>query len=85
FLAPAAAIAIGNSDPEAGLSFVPAPLAWVLAVAALAAAVALVGFAPTLDARIDRWLLSPSPTAALQYEVSALADAREGAVTSAQT
>ncbi|PRC48736.1 sensor histidine kinase, partial [Mycobacterium sp. ITM-2017-0098] len=42
FLAPAAAIAIGNSDPEAGLSFVPAPLAWVLAVAALAAAVALV-------------------------------------------
>jgi signal transduction histidine kinase len=85
FMAPAAAIAIGNSDPDAGLSFVPAPLAWVLSLAALAAAVAVVVFAPVLDARIDRWLLSPSPTAALQYEVSALADAREGAVTSAQT
>lgn len=85
FMAPAAAIAIGNSDTEAGLSFVPTPVAWLLAVAALAAAVALVVFAPTLDATIDRWLLSPSPTAALQYQVSALADAREGAVTSAQT
>ena len=30
---------------------------------------------------IDRWLLPPSPTAALQHEVSALADARQGAVT----
>lgn len=85
FLAPAVAIAVGNSDPDAGLSFVPTPLAWVLAVAALAGAVALVVFAPTLDATIDRWLLPPSPTAALQYEVSALSDAREGAVTSAQT
>jgi signal transduction histidine kinase len=85
FLAPAAAIAIGNSDPEAGLSFLPTPLAWVLALVAVAAAVALVVFAPALDARIDRWLLPPSPTAALEYEVSALADAREGAVTSAQT
>lgn len=85
FLAPAAAIAIGNSDPDAGLFFVPAPLAWLLALVALAAAVTVVVFAPLLDARIDRWLLSPSPTAALQYEVSALADAREGAVTSAQT
>ena len=85
FLAPAAAIAIGNSDPEAGLSFVPTPVAWLLAAAALAAAVALVVFAPAVDATIDRWLLPPSPTAALQHEVSALADAREGAVTSAQT
>ena len=34
---------------------------------------------------IDRWLLSPSPTAALQHEVSALSDARQGAVSSAQT
>ena len=85
FLAPAAAVAIGNSDPEAGLSFVPTPVAWLLALVALAAAVALVVFAPAVDARIDRWLLPPSPTAALQYEVSALADARVGAVTSAQT
>lgn len=85
FLAPAAAIAIGHSDPEAGLSFIPTPLAFVLAVVAVAAAVALVVFAPILDATIDRWLLPPSPTAALQHEVSALADAREGAVTSAQT
>lgn len=85
FLAPAAAIAIGHSDPEAGLSFIPTPLAFVLAVVAVAAAVALVIFAPAVDAAIDRWLLPPSPTAALQHEVSALADAREGAVTSAQT
>lgn len=85
FIAPAAAIVIGNSDPDAGLSFIPAPLSWLLALVALAAAVALVVFAPILDMSIDRWLLSPSPTAALQYEVSALADAREGAVTSAQT
>ena len=49
------------------------------------AAVAIVVFAPALDAEIDRWLLSPSPTAALQHEVSALADARLGAVSSAQT
>jgi signal transduction histidine kinase len=85
FLAPAAAIAIGNSDPEAGLSFIPTPVAWILALVALAVAVALVVFAPALDARIDAWLLPPSPTAALQHEVSALADARVGAVTSAQT
>ncbi|MDG4666313.1 histidine kinase [Mycobacterium sp. 236(2023)] len=85
FLAPAAAIAIGHSDPEAGLSFLPTPLAFVLAVVAVAAAVALVIFAPVLDATIDRWLLPASPTAALQHEVSVLADAREGAVTSAQT
>ncbi len=85
FLAPAAAIAIGRSDPEAGLSFLPTPVAFVLAVVAVAAAVALVIFAPALDATIDRWLLPPSPTALLQHEVSALADARQGAVTSAQT
>ncbi len=52
---------------------------------AVAAAVAILIFAPALDAAIDRWLLSPSPTAALQYQVSALADARQGAVSSAQT
>jgi signal transduction histidine kinase len=51
----------------------------------LAAAIAIVVFAPILDAKIDRWLLSPSPIAMLQYEVNALADARLGAVTSAQT
>lgn len=85
FLAPAAAIVIGNSDAEAGLSFLPTPVAWLLAAVALAAAAALLVFAPTLDAIIDRWLLSPSPTAELQYQVSALADARQGAVTSAQT
>ncbi|MBX7433590.1 sensor histidine kinase [Mycobacterium sp. Y57] len=84
FLAPAAAIAIGHSDADAGLSFVPTPVAWLLALVALVAAVALVVFAPALDARIDRWLLSPSSTAQLKYEVSALADARQGAVTSAQ-
>lgn len=85
FLAPAAAIAIGNSDADAGLSFLPTPVAWLLAVVALIAAVALLIFAPALDATIDRWLLCPSPTAELQYQVSALADARQGAVTSAQT
>lgn len=85
FLAPGVAIAVGHSDPEAGLTFLPIPVAWLLAVVALAAAVALVVFAPTLDALIDRWLLPPSPTAALQHRVSALADARQGAVTSAQT
>ena len=85
FLAPAAAIAIGNSDADAGLSFVPTPVALLLAVVAVAAAAALLVFAPALDATIDRWLLSPSPTAELQYQVSALADARQGAVTSAQT
>ena len=85
FLAPAAAIVISNSDAEAGLSFLPVPLTLLLAVVALGAAAVLVTFAPALDATIDRWLLSPSPTAALQHQVSALADAREGAVTSAQT
>ena len=85
FLAPAAAIAIGHSDADSGLSFVPTPVALLLAVVAVAAAAALLVFAPALDATIDRWLLSPSPTAELQYQVSALADARQGAVTSAQT
>jgi signal transduction histidine kinase len=85
FLAPAAAIAVGRSDGNAGLSFLPPPLAWLLAVIALAAAAAIVVFAPAVDARIDRWLLPPSPTAMLQREVSALADARQGAVTSAHT
>jgi signal transduction histidine kinase len=51
----------------------------------LAAGIAIVVFAPALDARIDRWLLPPSPTAALQHQVSALSDARLGAVSSAQT
>jgi signal transduction histidine kinase len=85
FLGPAAAIAIKQSDDDAGLSFLSPPLAWLLAVLALAAAVGILIFAPALDATIDRWLLSPSPTAALQYQVSALADARQGAVSSAQT
>jgi signal transduction histidine kinase len=85
FLAPPVAIAIGNSDADAGLSFLPVPLAWLLAVVSLAASAAVLVYAPALDIAIDRWLLSPSPTAQLQYQVSALADARQGAVTSAQT
>lgn len=85
FLGPAAAIAISRSDGEAGLSFISPPLAWLLAVVALAATAAILVFAPAVDALIDRWLLSPSATAALQYEVSALSDARQGAVSSAQT
>ncbi len=85
FAAPAVATAISGSDAEAGLSFISPPLAWILAAVAVAAAIAIVLFAPALDARIDRWLLPPSSTAALQYEVSALADARQGAVSSAQS
>jgi signal transduction histidine kinase len=84
-LGPAAAIAIRQSDDDAGLSFISPPLAWVLAAIAIAAAAAILVFAPVVDASIDRWLLPPSPTAALQHQVSALADAREGAVSSAQT
>ncbi|KKW62511.1 histidine kinase [Mycolicibacterium elephantis] len=85
FVGPAGAIAIGQSDDDAGVPFLSVPLAWVLAVIAAAAAAAILIFAPALDASIDRWLLSPSSTAALQHQVSALADARAGAVSSAQT
>jgi signal transduction histidine kinase len=85
FLGPAAAIAIRQSDDDAGLSFLSPPLAWLLALVAVVAAVAILVLAPALDAAIDRWLLSPSSTAALEYQVSALADARQGAVSSAQT
>jgi len=85
FLGPAAAIAIRHSDDDAGLSSMSPPLAWLLAFLAVGAAAAILVFAPAVDAVIDRWLLSPSPTAALQYQVSALADARQGAVSSAQT
>ncbi|MCG5430710.1 sensor histidine kinase [Mycobacterium sp. MYCO198283] len=84
FLAPPAAIAVSRSDQAAGLRFLPTPLAVLLAVVALAAAIAILVIAPALDAVIDRWLLSPSRTAALESEVTALADARAGAVTSAQ-
>jgi signal transduction histidine kinase len=85
FLGPAAAIAIRQSDDDVGLSFISPALAWLLAVVAVAAAAAILVFAPAVDATIDRWLLSPSSTAALQHQVSALADARQGAVSSAQT
>jgi signal transduction histidine kinase len=85
FLGPAAAIAIRQSDDDAGLSFLSPPLAWMLAFVAVVAAGAILIVAPAVDAAIDRWLLSPSPTAALEYQVSALADARQGAVSSAQT
>jgi signal transduction histidine kinase len=85
FLGPAASIAIRQSDDDAGLPFVSPPLAWLLAAVAVASAIAILVFAPALDAAIDRWLLSPSSTAALQHQVSALADARQGAVSSAQT
>ncbi|MCV7241147.1 sensor histidine kinase [Mycolicibacterium celeriflavum] len=83
-LTPAAAIAASRSD-DASLSFISPALAWPLAVVALAAAAAIVVFAPVLDAKIDHWLLSPSPAAVLQHEVDALADARLGAVSSAHT
>jgi signal transduction histidine kinase len=85
FVGPAVATAINRSDAEAGLWFVSPPLAWLLALVAVAAAVAIVIFAPAIDASIDRWLLPPSATAALQDEVSALSHARRGAVSSAQT
>lgn len=85
FLGPAAAVAIRHSDNDAGLIFVSPPIAWLLAIVAVLAAVAILILAPAVDASIDRWLLSPSPTAALEYQVSALADARQGAVSSAQT
>jgi signal transduction histidine kinase len=84
-LAPAAAIAVSRSDADAGVSFISPALAWPLSFVALAVAVAIVVFAPILDAEIDRRLLSPSPTAVLQHEVNTLSDARLGAVTSAQT
>ncbi|WP_164478758.1 sensor histidine kinase [Mycolicibacterium stellerae] len=85
FIGPAAAIAIRQSDDDAGLSFLSPPVAFVLAFIALLAAVAILVLAPVLDAAIDRWLLSPSPTAALKYQVNVLSDARKGAVSSAQT
>ena len=85
FLGPAAAVAIRHSDKNAGLVFLSPPIAWLLAIIAVIAAVATLILAPAVDAAIDRWLLSPSPTAALEYQVSALADARQGAVSSAQT
>lgn len=85
FLGPAGAIAVRNSDDNAGLTFLPPALAVVLAVIAVAAAAAILFFAPAVDARIDRWLLPPSSTEALQHQVSALSDARAGAVSSAQT
>ena len=85
FLGPAAAVAIRQSDADTGLTFMSPLLAWLLAAVAVAAAVAILIFGPILDAAIDRWLLSPSPTTALQRQVSALADARMGAVSSAQT
>nr|MDT0523075.1 sensor domain-containing protein [Streptomyces sp. DSM 41633] len=85
FLGPAAAVAIRHSDNAAGLIFLSLPIAVLLAVIAVIAAAAILILAPAVDAAIDRWLLSPSPTAALEYQVSALADARQGAVSSAQT
>lgn len=84
FLGPAAAMAIGNSDADAGLTFLPTPLALLAAVVAAAVAIVILAVTPALDALIDRWLLSPSPTAALRHQVDALADARQGAVSSAQ-
>ncbi|OBB75482.1 histidine kinase [Mycobacterium sp. 852014-52144_SCH5372336] len=83
-LAPAAAIAVSRGD-DAQLSFIPAGLAWPLGAVALIAAAATLVFAPLLDAKIDHWLLAPSPATMLQHEVNALADARLGAVSSAQT
>ncbi|MDT5148625.1 MAG: hypothetical protein QOI01_358 [Mycobacterium sp.] len=84
-LCPIAAISVSRSDAEVGVRFISPPLACALAVVALVVAVGIAVFAPAIDASIDRWLLSPSATAALQHEVSALSDARQGAVSSAQT
>lgn len=85
FIGPAAALAINRSDADAGL-WSPSPvLAWLVAVIAAAGAVAILVFAPMVDAVIDRRLLPPSPTAALKYQVTALNDARVGAMSSAQT
>ncbi|WP_029108185.1 sensor histidine kinase [Mycobacterium sp. URHD0025] len=85
FLGPAAAVAIRQSDDDAGLMFVSPPIAWLLAIVAVIAAAAILIFAPAVDVAIDRWLLPPSSTAALEHQVNALADARQGAVSSAQT
>lgn len=85
FLAPAGAISLTRSGDEAGVILIPPMLAWPLAVIAFVAAVAIVVFAPALDAKIDSWLLPPSPTAVLKHEMNVLADARLGALTSAQT
>ncbi|MEZ0051819.1 signal transduction histidine kinase [Mycobacterium sp. MAA66] len=84
-LGPATATAISNSDAAAGLSFISPALAWLIAVIALVGAAAILAFGPKVDAAIDRWLLLASPTEALQREVSVLAQARQGAVSSAQT
>lgn len=84
FLGPAAATAIRHSDDDAGLTFLPAPLAWLASMVAIVVATAIMVFTPALDAVMDRWLLSPSPTAALRHQVDALADARQGAVSSAE-
>ncbi|MCV7419912.1 sensor histidine kinase [Mycobacterium yunnanensis] len=82
---PAVATAARRSDVGLRFGFVSPPLAWVLAVVALIAAVGIVVFGPIVDAAVDRWLLPPSATAALQHEVSALSHARRGAVSSAHT
>lgn len=82
---PAVATAARRSDVGVDFRFISPPLAWALALVALIAAVAIVVFAPLVDAAVDRWLLPPSATAALQHEVSALSHARRGAVSSAQT
>ncbi|MGE2721101.1 histidine kinase [Mycolicibacterium celeriflavum] len=83
-LIPAASIAV-NRSADIGASMIPRALAWPLAAVALVAAAAIVVYGPILDAKIDRWLLAPSPAASLQSEVDALTDARLGAVSSAQT
>ncbi|OBB61170.1 histidine kinase [Mycobacterium sp. 852013-51886_SCH5428379] len=85
FLGPAAAVAIGKSDADAGL-WSPSPiLAWLVAGIAAVCAVAILIFAPAVDAAIDRSVLSPSPTTALKNQVHALNDARVGAMSSAHT
>ena len=50
FLGPPAATAVRQSDDDAGLSFLSPPLAWLLAAVAVAAAAAILVFAPALDA-----------------------------------
>ena len=82
---PALAMAISGSDDALGLSFVSPPLAWLLAFVALVAAVAILVFAPAVDA-LDR----PLAAAAVGDRRPAVPGqrperARQGAVSSAQT
>ncbi len=86
FLGPAAAMAISRSDADAGLSFISPPLAWLLAVIALVAAVAILVFAPARRcARSTAGCCRRRRPPRCNTRSARSADAREGAVSSAQT